>query len=109
MNNMRQIRNINSPGGNVGRHQKTQGAAPHPRHDFFPHALGQIGTEFIGIITEALQDNGKIMNGIFCVAKDDSRGGIFDFNDAHQRPFFAHARHNIINMFDFGDMDLITA
>jgi hypothetical protein len=109
LNDVRQIGDINSTCGDVGCHQKTQRTPSDTRHNLFPHALGQIGTEFIGIITESFKHDRQIVDIFFCVAEDNGRRRIFYFDDPDKRSFLAHARHDIINVFYFGNVDLTAA
>ena len=71
LDHMRQIGDIDPSGGHIGRHQKAERSLAHPRHDFLPGPLGEVGAQFVCIVAEALEDNRHIVHGRFHIAEND--------------------------------------
>jgi hypothetical protein len=56
-----------------------------------------------------LKNDGQVVHRVLGVAENNRRRGIFNFDDPHQRPVFAHSRHDVVNVFALGDVHLVAA
>ena len=75
---MRQLREIDAPGGDIGCDKESEPAVADAIQDPLPCILGQVGTEFVGIIAKPLEDHGEIMNAGLGIAEDQGGKRIFD-------------------------------
>ena len=84
LDHVRQIRDIETAGGYIGRDQETQLAITYPFENFIAGRLREIRTDLIGVLAKTLQDSGDVVNAGFCVAENDRLVGGFHLNNAYQ-------------------------
>lgn len=104
-----QLRYIESTRRNIGRHQKSKAALAHTLQHTFTILLRKIGAQFISVVSESLEHQRYITDPVLCVAKDDSGSRILDLDQSHKTTVFVHTRHVVENVLSVGDMNMIRA
>jgi hypothetical protein len=106
---VRQAGDVQPARRHVGGDEEAQGPAPHTVQHPLPVRLGQVGGEFVGVVSEALEDDGHVMDARLGVAEDERRRRVFDLDQAHETAVLVHARHNVENVLGLGHVDVVGA
>ena len=109
LDDVREIRQVDSAGGHVGGHEEAELALPDPAEHFLPGGLPQVGGQLVGVVPEPLQHRGDVADPGAGVAEDQRRVGVLDLDDPDQAPVLLHVGHGVVHVFHFGDVHVIAA
>ena len=105
--NMGQGRDVDAARGHVRGHQILQAALADLVQHGLAAGLGKVGRQLVGIVAEALQHAGDIMDVGLGVAKDDGRCRVLGLQQAHQHAVLVHGTALAEQMLHFGHMHFL--
>ena len=102
-----QGRDVDAARGHVRGHQILQAALADLVQRGLAAGLGKVGRQLVGIVAEALQHAGDIVDVGLGVAEDDGRGRVLGLQQAHQHAVLVHGAALAEQVLHFGHMHFL--